>query len=121
MQSIMLKSKLHDARITEVELEYEGSMLIDADLMDTVKMLPYEKILVANLTNGELFETYAIPGERGSKVICLNVATAHKGNIGDRVIIFTFTVLPTEDASNHHPLVLRLDEKNDPIGGLKEI
>ncbi len=120
MNSIMLKSKLHMARVTQAELEYEGSLTIDVDLMDAVKLLPYEKILVANLTNGNRFETYAIAGKPGSGTICLNGATALLGAVGDRVIIFSFCVVPTEEAKRHHPLVLILDENNKPAGPLKE-
>ncbi|MBT3295267.1 MAG: aspartate 1-decarboxylase [Verrucomicrobia bacterium] len=119
MQSILLKSKLHMARVTESELEYEGSLSIDPDLMEAVKISPYEKILVANVDNGERFETYAIVGERGSGVIGLNGATTYKGDVGDRLIIFTFCVLDEEELKSHHPLVLVLDEKNQPKGGLR--
>ena len=121
MQSILLKAKLHNARVTEAVLEYEGSLSIDADLMDAVKIAPYEKILVANMENGNRFETYAIVGERGSGIIGLNGATTHKGAVGDRLIIFTFCVVPDEEIPQHQPLVLMLDENNKPIGGLKEI
>ncbi len=119
MLSTILKSKLHRAAVTERELEYEGSMGIDQQLMDDVKIVPYEKILVANLANGERFETYAIPAERGSGTICLNGATAHKGSVGDRIIIFTFCQLTEDEMLTHHPLVYVLDENNKPIGGLK--
>ena len=118
MFSIMLKAKLHGARVTDKQLDYEGSLTIDRDLMDYVKMLPYEKVLVANLENGNRFETYAIAGDRGSGAICLNGATAHLGNVGDRLTIFTFGLVPTEEAVRHRPLVLRVDEKNRPAGGL---
>jgi aspartate 1-decarboxylase len=121
MYSIMLKSKLHCATVTAAELEYEGSLTIDQDLMDAVKMLPYEKILVANLANGERFETYAIPGQRGSGMICLNGATAHKGEVGDRVIIFSFALIEEAALSAHHPLVLLLNENNQAPDGLREI
>jgi aspartate 1-decarboxylase len=111
----MLKSKLHHARVTQSELEYAGSLTIDPDLMDAIRMHPYEKILIANMANGERFETYAISGERGSKVICLNGATAHKGSVGDRLIIFSFAQVEEEEVASHKPLVLVLDENNDVI------
>jgi aspartate 1-decarboxylase len=111
----MLKSKLHHARVTESELEYQGSLTIDRQLMDDVRMHPYEKILVANMANGERFETYAIPAERGSKVICLNGATAHRGAVGDRLIIFSFAQIEESDVAAHKPRVLVLDENNDVI------
>jgi aspartate 1-decarboxylase len=111
----ILKSKLHHARVTESELEYQGSLTIDPDLMDEVRLHSYEKILVANMANGERLETYAIPGERGSKTICLNGATAHKGSVGDRLIIFAFAQIEEEDAASHKPQVIVLDENNDII------
>ena len=121
MNVVMLKAKLHCARVTESVRDYEGSLMIDQDLMDTVKLLPYEKILVADLENGNRFETYAIPGPRGSGVIGLNGATTHLGGVGDRVIIFSFCHMPAEQAAQHKPLVLILDEKNKPVGGLREL
>ena len=111
----MLKSKLHHARVTESELEYQGSLTIDRQLMDDIRMYPYEKILVANMANGERFETYAIPAERGSKVICLNGATAHRGGVGDRLIIFAFGQIEESEVAAHKARVLVLDENNDVI------
>jgi aspartate 1-decarboxylase len=119
--STMLKAKLHNARVTESDRDYEGSLKIDRDLMDAVKIAPYEKILVANVENGNRFETYAIPGDRGSGVIGLNGATVFQGSVGDRVIVFTFCQVPTEDIPRHKPMILILDEKNRPVGGLKEV
>lgn len=107
------------ARVTESELEYEGSLSIDPDLMEAVKIQPYEKILVANVDNGARFETYAIVGKRGAGVIGLNGATTYKGKVGDRLIIFTFCVLNEDELTSHHPLVLVLDENNKPKGGLR--
>ena len=121
MFSTMLKAKLHGARVTASNLDYEGSLTIDPELMEYVKILPYEKILVSNLENGNRFETYAICGERGKGEICLNGATAHLGKVGDRVIIFTFGLVPTEQAGQVHPLVARLDAKNKIEGGLKPV
>lgn len=118
MNLIMLKSKLHFARVTESEPDYEGSLKIDPDLMEMVKIYPYEKILVANATNGNRFETYAIPGERGSRVIGLNGATTHLGKVGDKIIIFTFCSIAQEQVGSHHPLVQVLDENNNPVGRL---
>ena len=111
----MLKSKLHMARVTDAQLDYNGSLTIDLDLMDAVGILPFEKILVANVENGERFETYAISGARGSGTICLNGATAHKGSIGDRVIIFSFAILTPEEAAGHTPRTMRLNEHNRPM------
>lgn len=111
----MLKSKLHHARVTQAELEYNGSLTIDRDLMDCVRLRPYEKILIANMANGERFETYAIPGERGSGIICLNGATAHKGAVGDRLIIFSFAQLSEDEVAAHKPLITVLDPNNRPL------
>jgi aspartate 1-decarboxylase len=108
----LLKAKLHQARVTSCELEYNGSLTIDRDLMDLVKIHPFEKILVSNLANGERFETYAIEAPRGSRTICLNGATAHKGKPGDRIIIFTFGHFLPEEVAAHHPLVAVLDAEN---------
>jgi aspartate 1-decarboxylase len=117
----MLKAKLHGARVTGADLDYEGSLTIDQDLMDYVRILPYEKILVANLENGNRFETYAIAGKRGAGDICLNGATAHLGKIGDRITIFTFGLVPTEEAAQCRPRVLRIGPGNKPEGGLKPV
>ena len=121
MYSTMLKAKLHHARVTEAVLEYEGSLTIDPELMEAVKLSPYEKILVANMENGNRFETYAIPGERGSGVIGLNGATVHLGDVGDRLIIFSFCLVPTDKIRQHHPLVLILDDKNRPVGNVRRL
>jgi aspartate 1-decarboxylase len=116
MYSSILKAKIHHARVTAAELDYDGSLTIDEDLMDCVKILPFERVLVADLENGNRFETYAIPGPRGSGMICLNGATARLGKVGDRVIIFTFHMVPTKQAKKCRPLIVRLDEKNRPVG-----
>ena len=115
MQVTLLKSKLHHARVTESALEYQGSLTIDADLMAAVGILPHEKILIANMANGERFETYAIEAEAGSGTICLNGATAHKGSVGDRLIIFSFASMTPEEATTHKPSILVLDAANRPV------
>jgi L-aspartate-alpha-decarboxylase len=89
MLSVFLKAKLHHLTVTAAELNYQGSLTLDPDFMEMVGLRQFERILVANLENGERFETYAISGLRGSKVCCLNGATAHKGAVGDRVIVFS--------------------------------
>ncbi|MFO7937311.1 MAG: aspartate 1-decarboxylase [Kiritimatiellia bacterium] len=108
----VLKAKLHHIRVTQAEKEYEGSLTVDEDLMDTVGIINYEKILVANLDNGERFETYAIIGERGSGVCCLNGAAAYKGKIGDRLIVMNWCGLDEEETKTHEPKIVRLDENN---------
>ena len=78
----LLKSKIHRARITEANLYYEGSFTVDEDILDEADLLPYEKVSVVNINNGERFETYVIPGKRGSRIFCLNGAAARKGAVG---------------------------------------
>lgn len=121
MYSTLLKSKLHFARVTESVREYEGSLTIDPDFMEQVKLVAYEKILVANVENGNRFETYAIPGDRGSRTIGLNGATTHLGSVGDRLIIFSFCQIETGCVATHRPLVLIFDENNGVKGGLRTL
>lgn len=101
----LLKAKLHRIRVTEACLDYEGSLTLDPDDMEAVGILPYEKILVADVENGNRFETYAIEGKRGTHVCCLNGAAAHKGKIGDRVIVMCFAQLTPEEAIGFLPRV----------------
>lgn len=115
MNRIMFKSKIHRATITEAELHYEGSLTIDEDLMESADLLEYEKVAVVNINNGERFETYVIKGERGSKVICLNGAAARKGQVGDRIIIISYTTLSDEEAKVHEPTIVLVDEHNSIV------
>lgn len=102
----VLKSKLHRIRVTEANLDYEGSLTLDPDDMECAGIVKYEKILVANVENGERFETYAIEGARGTHVCCLNGAAAHKGRKGDRLIVMAFGNMTLEEASSHTPKVV---------------
>lgn len=111
----MFKSKIHRATITEAELHYEGSLTIDEELMESADLLEYEKVAVVNINNGERFETYVIKGERGSKVICLNGAAARKGQVGDRIIIISYTTLSDEESKVHEPTIVLVDENNSII------
>ncbi len=111
----LLKSKLHRATVTGASLHYEGSLTVAEDLAKQAGFLPYEKILVGNINNGERFETYMIFGQAGSKVIELNGATAHLGKVGDRLTIMSFAQVPAELAGKHQPNVVRLDEKNNVL------
>jgi aspartate 1-decarboxylase len=108
----LLKSKIHRARVTAANVNYEGSLSIDADLMKLAGFLPYEKILCGNMANGERFETYVIPGERGSGAIVLNGATARLGKIGDLLTIMTFTEVDAVAATSWQPRVIVLGEHN---------
>ena len=112
MQVFLLKSKIHRAAVTAGDVKYEGSLGIDADLMDRVGLLPYERILCGNMRNGERFETYAIPAERGSRAIVLNGATAHLGKRGDRITIMSYTCLDMPRARKWKPRVIVLDSNN---------
>jgi len=115
MQMTILKSKIHRAAVTGASLHYEGSMTIAEDLAEKVGLLPYERILVSNMANGERFETYVIYGKRGSGVIELNGATAHLGKIGDRMTIMNFGQYTREEASVHKPRIVRLNERNEIV------
>ncbi|MEI8342389.1 MAG: aspartate 1-decarboxylase [Verrucomicrobiota bacterium] len=115
MHLTLLKSKIHRAAVTSASLHYEGSMTISADLAERVGLLPYEKILIGNMSNGERFETYVIYGERGTGIVQLNGATAHLGQIGDRLTIMNFGSYTPEEAAEHHPLVIVLNEKNEVV------
>ena len=108
----MLRAKIHRARVTETNLEYEGSITIDRDLLEAAGIVPYEQLRIANLENGERFETYVIPGPAGSGVICVNGAAAHKARPGDLVIIFQYVYLAPEQLADHHPVILHVDGQN---------
>ena len=112
MTVFILKSKIHRGAVTGASPEYEGSMTIDLDLMEKVGLLPYEKVLCSNLANAARFETYAIPGKRGSGEIVLNGAAAHLGKPGDRITIMSFTQIDSEKAKTWEPRVIVLGEGN---------
>jgi len=106
------KSKLHRVRVTEADLNYEGSVTIDSDLMDAAQILPWEQVNVLNVMNGERFDTYAIRGPRGSGVICLNGPAARLAHVGDLVIILTYAQMEREELLRHNPVVVHVDENN---------
>ncbi len=115
MQRTFLKSKIHRARITEANLYYEGSFTIDEEILAEADILPYEKVSVVNINNGERFETYVIPGEPGNRDFCLNGAAARKGTVGDEVIIISYVNLSTEEITNHKPTIILLDKNNNIV------
>jgi len=115
MQLTLLKSKIHRAAVTGASLDYEGSLTISSDLAERVGLLPYERILVGNMSNGERFETYVIYGEAGAGQIQLNGATAHLGKVGDRITIMNFGWFTPEEAVGHEPRVIVLNEKNEVV------
>lgn len=108
----LLKSKIHRARVTAGDVNYEGSLGIARDLMDKVGLLPYERILCGNMANGERFETYAIAAEPGSGQIILNGATARLGKPGDLITILSFTEVEWAAAQTWKPRVIVLGENN---------
>lgn len=111
----ILTGKIHTARLTMCDINYEGSLAIDIDLLAQANILPYEKILVVNRSNGERLETYAIPAIAGSKNFCLNGPAALKGNVGDVVTIMAFSICEAEEAKSVEPKVIVLDKNNDII------
>jgi aspartate 1-decarboxylase len=108
----MLKAKLHRATVTQADLDYEGSIAIDRDLLDASGILPNEQVDVLNITNGARFTTYAIEAPRGSKVIGVNGAAARLVQKNDLVIVVTYCQMPAEEARNYAPTVVLLDEGN---------
>ncbi|KJS23663.1 MAG: hypothetical protein VR72_00125 [Clostridiaceae bacterium BRH_c20a] len=108
----MFKGKIHKARVTEANLNYVGSITVDQDLLDAAGILPNEKVQVVNNNNGARLETYTIPGERGSGVVCLNGAAARLVHPGDIVIIISYTWLDEKEARQHKPKVILVDENN---------
>ncbi|HNX69081.1 MAG TPA: aspartate 1-decarboxylase [Candidatus Omnitrophota bacterium] len=112
MKRQLLKSKIHRATVTEACIEYEGSITIDSALLKAADVLPYEKVLIANLNNGSRIESYAISGPAGSGVICLNGGAAKHGKPGDIVIILTFGVFSEKEIAKHKPKVVYVDGKN---------
>ncbi len=112
MTRCMLKGKIHRATVTGADLHYEGSITVDRDLLDAADILPYEEVRIYNVTNGERFETYAIPGERGQGEVCLNGAAAHKASPGDIVIIACFAQAEEEEARSWQPSLVYVDAAN---------
>lgn len=108
----LMKSKLHRATVTQADLDYEGSIAIDSDLLDAADILPHEQVDVLNITTGARFTTYAIPAPRGSKVIGVNGAAARLVQKNDKVIVVTYGQLPAEEARNYNPTVVLLDDGN---------
>lgn len=108
------KSKIHRATVTDANLDYVGSITIDADLMKRADLIPYEKVQVANITNGERFETYVIEGKASSGAIVLNGAAAHKGKVGDLVIIIAYGHIEKEKAAGFRPAIVHVDKNNKP-------
>jgi aspartate 1-decarboxylase len=111
----MMKSKLHRVVVTEANLKYVGSITIDEELMELADILPNEKVQVVNNNNGARLETYVIPGERGSRTICLNGAAARLVQIGDEIIIISYGIFTDEAAQSYRPKVVFVDSGNNPV------
>lgn len=112
MERKMLKSKIHRATVTHADLEYEGSVTIDTNLLEAADILENECVHIWNVTNGARFETYALRGERGSGLICINGAAAHHANPGDRVIIASWQGMSDEEARTYEPKLVFVDDDN---------
>ena len=112
MRRSMFKSKIHRVKVTEANIDYEGSVTIDQDLMDAANMLPYEKIHIWDIDNGARLISYTLPGPRSSGTVCMNGAAARLVKPGDRVIMATFAEMEEEEAQNHKPVVVLVDKNN---------
>jgi len=113
MLRCILRAKIHIATVTESNLSYEGSITIDETILKKAGILPYEQVMISNLNNGERFETYVIPGEKGE--ICLNGPTARKGIVGDKIIIFCYSYVEARSLKGFKPKIVLLNEENKII------
>jgi aspartate 1-decarboxylase len=108
----MLKSKIHRATVTDANLEYEGSITIDENLMDAADLIEFEKVSIFDVTNGNRIETYVIRGERGTGVMCVNGAAAHQIHKGDVIIVASFVGMDEMEAVRHQPRLVYVDSQN---------
>ena len=115
MNITLLKSKIHRAVITQADLDYVGSITIDTKLLREAGIMEYEKVQIADINNGNRFETYTIAGEEGSGIICINGAAAKCVNVGDKIIIMAYADMTPEEAATHKPTVLFVNEKNELV------
>jgi aspartate 1-decarboxylase len=113
MQRFMLKSKIHRATVTDADLHYEGSISIDEKLLEAADIVPYEKVAIYNITNGERFTTYAIKAKKGSGTICLNGAAARKVSKGDLIIIASYVAADEKETQGWKPKCVLVDGKNE--------
>ena len=112
MDITLLKAKIHRAVVKQADLDYVGSITIDSELLEQSGIFEYEKVEIADIDNGNRFETYVIAGEAGSGIICLNGAAAHLVSIGDKVIIMAYAQMTPEEARGHKPTVIFVDQDN---------
>ncbi len=108
----MCKSKIHQATVTEADLHYEGSVTIDSTLMKAARILPYERIQILNLNNGNRIETYVIEGKPDTGVVCLNGPTARTAHVGDVVILITYALMEEKEAKSYKPTIVYVNERN---------
>lgn len=113
MNITLLKAKIHRAVVTQADLNYVGSVTIDTRLLEESGIMEYEKVQIVDINNGNRFETYTIAGEEGSGIICLNGAAAKCVNVGDKVIIMAYADMTPEEAKQHKPTVLFVNEENE--------
>jgi aspartate 1-decarboxylase len=115
MQITVMKSKIHRATVTGADLNYEGSISIDRNLLDTSGIMVYEKVQIVNLNNGARFETYVIEGKAGSGEVMLNGPAARLGQVGDLIIIISYATIHKEEADSFKPTIVIVDSKNKPV------
>jgi aspartate 1-decarboxylase len=120
MMLTMFKSKLHHLHVTEADLYYEGSITIDTALLELAGLLPYEKVQVVNVNNGNRLETYTIPGPKGSRIVCMNGPAARLTSVGDRIIVISYAQMSPDEAKQHKPKIVVVDKNNDPVQILEE-
>ncbi len=120
MERTLLKSKIHRGVITDADLEYAGSLTLDPEFMREADLLPYEQVHVVNINNGARFETYVIKGQPGTRAICLNGAAARLGQVGDQVIIMSYTRMQEAEARHHQPTVVFLNDNNEILSVTSE-
>jgi aspartate 1-decarboxylase len=108
----MLRAKIHMATVTESNITYEGSITIDEAILKEAGMIPFEKVMISNVNNGERFETYIIPGKKNSGEICLNGPTARKGVVSDKVIIFCYSYFDEREIKSFKPKIIHVNSKN---------
>ena len=115
MFRIMMKSKIHEARVTQCNLAYRGSLTVDSTLMEMADLIPNEKVQVVNVNTGARFETYVIPGEPGSGIFGVNGGAARLAAEGDVILVISYALMEQDEAASHDPIVILLDGENQPI------
>lgn len=121
MLRIIMKSKIHGAAVTETNLNYQGSITIDENLLEAADILPYEKVQVVNLNNGARLETYAMAGKKGSGIIGMNGGMARWGCVGDTVLVISYAEMETVEARSYEPKIILVDKKNKLVEEIKRI